>query len=111
MKPETPNASHANPHFWREIQMETHQARQVDLSRLRRSRSAASQPKRLAPLAKRSTCSKSKQMFEATGIEYCEILGFVRIFWKNNIQEAYFPKTSLVGQIVSVIMAQLCSDD
>ena len=80
MKPETPNASHANPHFWREIQMETHQARQVDLSRLRRSRSAASQPKRLAPLAKRSTCSKSKQMFEATGIEYCAILGFVRIF-------------------------------
>ena len=37
MKPETPNASHANPHFWREMQMETHQARQVDLSRLRRS--------------------------------------------------------------------------
>ena len=37
MKPETSNASHANPHFWREMQMETHQARQVDLSRLRRS--------------------------------------------------------------------------
>ena len=30
------------------------------LSRLRRSRSAASRPKRLAPLAKRSTCSKSR---------------------------------------------------
>ena len=44
MKPETPNASHATPHFWREMQMETHQARQVDLSRLRRSRSAASRP-------------------------------------------------------------------
>ena len=41
-KPETPNASHANPLFWREMQMETHQARQVNLSRLRRSRSAAS---------------------------------------------------------------------
>ena len=44
MKPEIPNASHATPHFWREMQMETHQARQVDLSRLRRSRSAASRP-------------------------------------------------------------------
>ena len=31
MKPETPNAIHANPHFWREMQKETHQARQVDL--------------------------------------------------------------------------------
>ena len=43
-KPATPNASHATPHFWREMQMETHQARQVELSRLRRSRSAASWP-------------------------------------------------------------------
>ena len=44
MKPETPNASHATPmHFWREMRMENHQARQVDLSRLRRSRSAARQ--------------------------------------------------------------------
>ena len=73
MKPETPNASHANPHFWREMQIATHQVRQVDLSRLRRSRSAASRPKRLAPLAKRSTCSKSKQMFEATGMEYWSV--------------------------------------
>ena len=46
MKPETPNASHATPHFWREMQMETPQARQVDLSRLRRSRSAALRPKK-----------------------------------------------------------------
>ena len=38
MKPETPNASHATPHFWREMQMKTLQARQVDLSRLRHSR-------------------------------------------------------------------------
>ena len=38
-------------------------------------------------------------------------MGFVRIFWKNNIQEAYLPKTSIVGQIVSEILAQLCSDD
>ena len=42
MKPETPNASHATPHFWREMQMKSHHARQVDLSRLRHSRSAAS---------------------------------------------------------------------
>ena len=46
MKPETPNASHATPHFWREMQMKTLQARQVDFSRLRRSRSAASRPKK-----------------------------------------------------------------
>ena len=38
-------------------------------------------------------------------------MGFVRIAWKNNIQEAYLPKTSIVGQIVSEILAQLCSDD
>ena len=44
MKPETPNASHATLHFSREMQMKTHQARLVDLSRLRRSRSAASGP-------------------------------------------------------------------
>ena len=50
MKSETPNASHATPHVGGEMQMATHQARQVDLSRLRRSRSAASRPKRLAPL-------------------------------------------------------------
>ena len=31
-KPETPNASHATPHFWREMRMKTLQARQVDLS-------------------------------------------------------------------------------
>ena len=40
LKPETLNASHATPYFWREMQMKTLQARQVDLSRLRRSRSA-----------------------------------------------------------------------
>ena len=44
MKPETPNTSHTTPYFWREMQMEIHQARQVDLSRLRRLRSAASRP-------------------------------------------------------------------
>ena len=46
MKPETPNASHATPHFWREMQMKTLQARQVDLSRLCRTWSAASRPKK-----------------------------------------------------------------
>ena len=38
-------------------------------------------------------------------------MGFVRIFWKNNIQQAYLPKTSISGQIASDILAQLCSDD
>ena len=37
-------------------------------------------------------------------------MGFVRIFWKNNIQEAYLSKTSISGQIVAEILAQLCSD-
>ena len=46
MKPEPPNASHATPHFWREMRMKTLQARQVDLSRLRPSRSAALRPKK-----------------------------------------------------------------
>ena len=38
-------------------------------------------------------------------------MGFVRIFRKNNIQEAYLPKTRILGQIVSEILAQLCADD
>ena len=38
-------------------------------------------------------------------------MGFVRIFWKNNIQEVYLPKTSISGQIVSEILAQLYSND
>ena len=38
-------------------------------------------------------------------------MGFVRIFSKNIIQEAYLPKPSIVGQIVSEILAKLCSDD
>ena len=29
----------------------------------------------------------------------------------SNIQEAYLPKTSILGQIVAEILAQLCSDD
>ena len=38
-------------------------------------------------------------------------MGFVRIFWKNNVQEAYLPKINISGQIVSEILAQLCSDN
>ena len=53
MKPETPNASHATPHFWREVQMQTLQARQVNLSRLCRLQSAASWPKKA-----RSACQE-----------------------------------------------------
>ena len=34
-------------------------------------------------------------------------MGFDRIFWKNNVQEAYLPKMSIWGQIVSEIVAQL----
>ena len=40
-----------------------------------------------------------------------EIMGFVRIFWKNNAQEAYLPKMSISGQIVPEIVAQLCLEN
>ena len=43
--------------------------------------------------------------------EICEIMGFVKIFWKDNVQDAYSPKISNSGQIVSEILAQLCCDD
>ena len=36
---------------------------------------------------------------------------FVKTFWKNNIQDAYSPKISIVGQIVSEMLAQLCFDN
>ena len=38
-------------------------------------------------------------------------MGFVRIFSKNNVQEAYLPKMSISGQIVSEIVAQLCLEN
>ena len=38
-------------------------------------------------------------------------MGFVGIFWKNNLQEAYLPKMSISGQIVSEIVAQLCLEN
>ena len=38
-------------------------------------------------------------------------MGFVRIFWKNNVQEAYLPKMGISGQIVSEIVAQLYSEN
>ena len=43
--------------------------------------------------------------------EISEIMGFVRIYWKNNVQEAYLPKMSISGQIVSEIVAQLCLEN
>ena len=46
MKPETPNASHATPHFWREMQKETLQARQVNLSQLRCLQLVSLRPKK-----------------------------------------------------------------
>ena len=38
-------------------------------------------------------------------------MGFVRIFGKNNVQEAYLPKMSISGKIVSEIVAQLCLEN
>ena len=32
-------------------------------------------------------------------------MGFVEIFWKNNVQEAYSPKMSISAQIVSEMLA------
>ena len=33
------------------------------------------------------------------------------LFWKNTVQEAYLPKMSISGQIVSEIVAQLYSEN
>ena len=38
-------------------------------------------------------------------------MGFVRIFSKKSVQEAYLPKMSIWGQIVSEIVAQLCLEN
>ena len=38
-------------------------------------------------------------------------MAFVRILWKNNVQEAHLPKISILEQIVSEILAQLFSDN
>ena len=38
-------------------------------------------------------------------------MGFARIFWKNNFQDAYSPKTTIKGQIASEMLALLCFDD
>ena len=43
--------------------------------------------------------------------EISEIMIFVRIFWKNNVPEAYLPKMSISGQIVPEIVAQLCLEN
>ena len=37
--------------------------------------------------------------------EILEIMGFVRIFWKNNVQEAYLPSMSISGQIEIEMLA------
>ena len=36
-------------------------------------------------------------------------MGFVKIFWKNTVEETYLPNSSIVAQIVSDILAQLRS--
>ena len=36
---------------------------------------------------------------------------FVKIFWKNKVKDADIPKISISGEIVSEILAHLCSDD
>ena len=41
----------------------------------------------------------------------CELWELSGYSEKSNIQEAYLPKTNISGQIVSDILAQLCSDD
>ena len=41
-------------------------------------------------------------------MKLCDLSGYSE---KSNIQETYLPKTSISGQIVSEIFAQLCSDD
>ena len=38
-------------------------------------------------------------------------MGFVGIFWKNNVQEANLPNMGISGQIVSEIVAQLYSEN
>ena len=43
--------------------------------------------------------------------EISQIMGFVRIFWKNNVQEDCLLKMSISGQIVSEIVAQLCLEN
>ena len=41
----------------------------------------------------------------------CEIWDLSGYSEKSNIQEAYLSKASIPGQIVSAILAQICSDD
>ena len=41
-------------------------------------------------------------------MKFCDLSGYSE---KSHIQEAYYPKTRISGQIVFAIVAQLCSDD
>ena len=38
-------------------------------------------------------------------------MGFFRVLWKNNIQNAYLARIRIPGQIVFEVIAQLCSYD
>ena len=38
-------------------------------------------------------------------------MGFFRVLWKNNIQNAYLTRIRIPGQIVFEVIAQLCSYD
>ena len=76
MKPETLNASHATPHFWREMLMVKLIKRDKSTSRdfVARGRPLRGQ-KRLAPLAKRSTCTKSTiDPVPSTLVSRCDVL-------------------------------------
>ena len=61
MKPETPNASHTTRYFWREMLIETLSSKTSQpLATLLFAVGRFAAKKWLAPLAKRSTCSKSR---------------------------------------------------
>ena len=38
-------------------------------------------------------------------------MGFFRVLWKNNIQNAYLTRIRIPGQIVFEVIAKLCSYD
>ena len=50
-------------------------------------------------------------IYGGSKVSVCEIIGFVRIFWKEQHPRGQLAITSITEQIVSEILAQLCSDD
>ena len=50
-------------------------------------------------------------IYGGSKVSVCEIIGFVRIFWKEQHPRGQLVITSITEQIVSEILAQLCSDD